>query len=47
MADDYGTSYYYRGDVKNNWVSFAGFLWQVIRVNGDNSVRLIYSDNEI
>ena len=43
MTDDYGTSYYYRGAVTDNWVSFAGFLWRVIRVNGDNTVRMIYS----
>ena len=43
MKDDYGTSYYYRGAVPDNWVSFAGFLWRVIRVNGDNTVRMIYS----
>ena len=24
-------------------MSFAGFLWRVIRVNGDNTVRMIYS----
>ena len=43
MKDDVGTSYYYRGAVADNWVSFAGFLWRVIRVNGDNTVRMIYS----
>ena len=43
MKDDYGTSYYYRGAVPDNWVSFGGFLWRVIRVNGDNTVRMIYS----
>ena len=43
MKDDVGTSYYYRGAVPDNWVSFAGFLWRVIRVNGDNTVRMIYS----
>ena len=25
--DDYGTSYYYRGNVENNWVKFAGYYW--------------------
>ena len=25
--DDYGTTYYYRGSVKNNYVYFAGFYW--------------------
>ncbi len=41
--DDYGTSYYYRGAVDNNWVEFAGFYWRIIRINGDGSVRMIYS----
>ena len=41
--DDEGPSYYYRGAVKNNYVSFAGFMWRIIRRNGDGSVRLIYS----
>ncbi len=41
--DDEGESYYYRGAVKNNYVSFAGFIWRIIRRNGDGSVRLIYS----
>ncbi|MDY2892840.1 MAG: hypothetical protein SOT41_03570 [Candidatus Faecisoma sp.] len=41
--DDEGESYYYRGAVRNNYVSFAGFLWRIIRRNGDGSVRMIYS----
>lgn len=41
--DDGGSSYYYRGDVKNNYVSYAGFTWRIIRENGDGSVRLLYS----
>ena len=41
--DDDGASYYYRGAVKNNYVSFAGFIWRIIRQNGDGSVRMIYS----
>ena len=41
--DDDGASYYYRGAVKNNYVSFAGFTWRIIRRNGDGSVRMIYS----
>ena len=41
--DDEGESYYYRGAVKNNYVSFAGFIWRIIRRNGDGSIRMIYS----
>ena len=42
MEDDYGTSYYYRGAVEDNYVKFAEFYWRIIRVNGDGSLRLIY-----
>ena len=40
--DNYGTSYYYRGNVSNNYVKFAGFYWRIVRINGDGSVRMIY-----
>ena len=42
-VDDYGTTYYYRGNVKNNNVYFAGFYWQIVRINGDKSIRLMYN----
>ncbi len=42
MADDYGTSYYYRGAVTNNYVKFAEKYWRIIRINGDGSLRMIY-----
>ena len=41
-ADDYGTTYYYRGNVKNNIVYFANIYWQIVRINGDGTIRLIY-----
>ena len=41
--DDDGTTYYFRGAVDNNWVQFAGFYWRIVRINGDGSIRLIYS----
>ena len=43
LNDDYGKSYYYRGNVKNNNVLFGGFYWQIIRINGDGSIRLLYN----
>ncbi len=42
-SDSYGTSYYFRGAVDNNWLYFAGFYWRIIRINGDGSIRLIYT----
>ena len=44
--DDYGISYYFRGNVTNNNVYFAGFYWQIIRINGDGSIRMIYNGSE-
>ena len=41
--DDDGASFYYRGVVNNNWVEFGGFSWRIVRINGDGSIRLIYS----
>ena len=40
--DDLGTSYYYRGNVTNNYVSYAGYIWRIVRRNGDGSIRLWY-----
>ena len=40
--DDYGTSYYYRGAVNDNWFQFGGFYWRIIRINGDGTIRIIY-----
>ena len=45
-TDDYGTTYYYRGNIKNNIVYFAGFYWQIVRINGDGSIRLMYNGTE-
>ena len=42
--DDYGTSYYYRGNVTDNYVSFADKTWRIVRINGDGTVRLILDD---
>ena len=41
--DDFGTSYYFRGAVENNYVYFADFFWRIIRINGDGSIRMIYA----
>lgn len=39
--DDYGMSYYFRGASSTNYLSFAGFTWRIVRINGDGSIRLI------
>lgn len=42
--DDAGTTYYFRGAVENNYVSFAGFSWRIVRINGDGTVKLILNN---
>ena len=45
-VDDYGTSYYFRGAVKNNYVEFANKCWRIVRITGDGSVKIIlHNDN--
>ena len=39
--DNDGESFYLRGQIENNYVSFANKLWRVVRINGDRSIRLI------
>ena len=45
-SDNYGVTYYYRGNVKNNFVKFADMTWQIIRINGDNSIRIMYYNDD-
>ncbi len=39
--DDMGLTYYYRGQVLNNYVSLADSLWRIVRINGDGTVKLV------
>lgn len=41
--DNYGVTYYFRGAAENNWVYYAGYYWRIVRVNGDGSIKLIYT----
>ncbi len=46
--DDYGTSYYFRGTVKNNYVEYANMCWRIVRVTGDGSIKLVlYNYNRL
>lgn len=41
--DNFGDTYYFRGKADNNYVSFAGYTWRIMRINGTGSVRLLYN----
>ena len=46
--DGLGTSCYFRGDIKDNYVKFGkrydgiDIIWRIVRINGDGSTRIIY-----
>lgn len=42
--DNYGVTYYYKGNVSNNYVLLADKLWRIVRINGNDTVRLILDD---
>lgn len=43
VLDDHGDSYINYGKVDDNYLVFANYLWKIIRLNGNNSLRLIYA----
>ncbi len=42
--DDYGISYYFRGNIPNNYVLFANLLWRIVKINGDGTIKLVLND---
>ena len=42
--DDNKPTYYFRGNVDNNYVSFAGYKWKIVRINEDGSFRIFMID---
>ena len=44
--DNDGTTYYFAGNTDENWVRFGGYYWRIIRINGDGSIRMIYTGED-
>ncbi len=42
-TDTYGTAYYFRGAVDNNWLYYNGIYWRIVNIAGDESLKLLYS----
>ncbi len=43
-TDERGVSYYFRGNVSNNYVYFADLMWRIVKINEDGSVKLILNN---
>lgn len=46
VEDNYGLSYYYRGDVADNYVKFNNMCWRIVRIQGDGSIKLILKSQD-
>lgn len=42
--DNDGNSYYFRGNVNNNYFKMGDLLFRIVRINGDNTVRVVLDD---
>ena len=38
-------THFFRGNVKNNYVQFAGQTWRIVRINEDGTIRLVTNDS--
>ena len=39
-----GGNYYYKGDVKNNYIKYNNMLWRIVRINENRSIDIILDD---
>lgn len=42
--DDYGETWYFKGKQDYNYVTFANYIWRIVRINGNNTTRLILNN---
>ena len=40
-VDDNGNTYYFRGNITNNYVKFANLLWRIVKINGDGTIKIV------
>lgn len=40
-TSEHGSIYYFRGNVNNNYVSFANNMWRIVKINEDKTVKLV------
>ena len=45
--DDYGdSSYIFRGNIDNNYVVFANKCWKIVRITGNNAIKLVLQNSD-
>ena len=44
-TEDNKTTYIFTGSIVNNYLSFAGKMWRIMRINEDGSIRIILNES--
>lgn len=44
--DDFGEVYYFARNPTDNWFYFGGYYWRIMRINGNGTIRLMYSGSD-
>lgn len=44
IEDNYGTSYYYKGNVIDNYINFNDMCFRIVRILGNGNIKLILED---
>ncbi len=44
---EFGDDYLFRGEKVNNYVSFSGKTWRILRINADKTIKLIENDKDL
>ena len=47
ISDNDGTSYYYPGDAKNNYLKLNDLMFRIVRINGDGTLRIILDNSDL
>ena len=42
--DNDGPTYYFRGSVENNYLKIGEHMFRIVRINGDETVRLVLDE---
>lgn len=45
VNDNYGKSYYYKGNAVNNYIEVNGILFRIVRINGNGTLRIMTNEN--
>lgn len=46
VKDDDGISYYYRGNVEDNYMNFERMCWRIVRIEENGNIKLILADEK-